>query len=208
MTTANRFPALNGEPVTEAHARTCREQGHATHTVDGVDSGTCPRCGETTIPATPANVERLRVDSSQLRQGDVVLVSGMRVLLDREVRAHRHPSAPTDEGLVNYACRGLVTNLDEVSVVPVSWLRHGPDDDGPRWTIAGNNFAMWTIERSRPCGHIDSTLVETRGLGGFNPVEVYACDACGHRSEVRLNHEAEDSGFAPEGVGDEWTEEA
>lgn len=33
------FPALLGEPVTEAHTRQCAETGHATHTVDGADSG-------------------------------------------------------------------------------------------------------------------------------------------------------------------------
>jgi hypothetical protein len=43
---ANQFPALNGETVTEAHAAFCAERGHATHTVDGVDTGVCPRCGE------------------------------------------------------------------------------------------------------------------------------------------------------------------
>lgn len=48
------------------------------------------------------------------------------------------------------------------------------------------------------CEHRMSTLVETRGLGTWQPVEVYACDACGHRREVRLMHEAEDCGFAPE----------
>jgi hypothetical protein len=45
------MPALNGQTVTEFHARICREQGHATHTVDGRTSGTCPRCGEVTEPA-------------------------------------------------------------------------------------------------------------------------------------------------------------
>jgi uncharacterized protein YlaI len=54
------------------------------------------------------------------------------------------------------------------------------------------------------CQHIMSTLVETRGLGGFNPVEVYACDDCGHRSEVRTMHEAEDTGFAPEDDNAGW----
>lgn len=41
-----RFPALVHGVVTERHARICREQGHATHTVDGVDTGLCPRCGD------------------------------------------------------------------------------------------------------------------------------------------------------------------
>lgn len=45
------YPALTGGVVTEAHARVCRERGHATHTVarpDGVRvwTGICPRCGE------------------------------------------------------------------------------------------------------------------------------------------------------------------
>ena len=44
--TRERFPALTGDVVTERHARICRERGHATHTVDGVDSGICPRCGD------------------------------------------------------------------------------------------------------------------------------------------------------------------
>lgn len=44
--TNNDFPALNHEPVTERHSRICREKGHATHTVDGKETGICPRCGE------------------------------------------------------------------------------------------------------------------------------------------------------------------
>ncbi|MBB5833426.1 hypothetical protein [Kribbella italica] len=42
------MPALAGEVVTEFHARICREVGHATHTVDGIDQGVCPRCGDVT----------------------------------------------------------------------------------------------------------------------------------------------------------------
>lgn len=40
------YPALDGRPVTEAHARRCYEYEHATHKVDGKDTGVCPRCGE------------------------------------------------------------------------------------------------------------------------------------------------------------------
>lgn len=46
-----------------------------------------------------------------------------------------------------------------------------------------------------PCDHVRSTLIETRGLGGWSPVEVYACDACGHRTEIQIldeTHEDED----------------
>lgn len=47
-TTTAKFPALTGDVVTERHARACRENGHATHTVNGVASTLCPRCGEVT----------------------------------------------------------------------------------------------------------------------------------------------------------------
>lgn len=51
MTTTTRvsaldYPALDGRGVTQAHARYCADHGHATHTVDGTPTGTCPRCGE------------------------------------------------------------------------------------------------------------------------------------------------------------------
>jgi hypothetical protein len=39
------FPAVNGRPVTQAHANICAKYGHATHTVNGVVSNLCPRCG-------------------------------------------------------------------------------------------------------------------------------------------------------------------
>lgn len=41
-----RYPALNGGVVTERHARICRERGHALWTLDGKDTGICPRCGD------------------------------------------------------------------------------------------------------------------------------------------------------------------
>jgi hypothetical protein len=52
------YPATEGRTVTEAHARICAERGHATWTVDGTDTGRCPRCGEVTIPATTTRVVR------------------------------------------------------------------------------------------------------------------------------------------------------
>lgn len=47
-TPINDFPALDGRPVTEGHAKVCAAQGHAHHTVDGADTGVCPRCGVVT----------------------------------------------------------------------------------------------------------------------------------------------------------------
>lgn len=65
MTLSVDFPALNGGVVTERHARICRERGHATHTVDGVDRGSCPRCGDVTevpIPAPAVFAEMLKLE--------------------------------------------------------------------------------------------------------------------------------------------------
>lgn len=42
---ARDFPAFTGAGVTEAHARYCRENGHATHVEDGEVHPRCPRCG-------------------------------------------------------------------------------------------------------------------------------------------------------------------
>lgn len=42
---ANRYPALNGEAVTQADSDYCKNHGHATHTIDGSDQPHCPRCG-------------------------------------------------------------------------------------------------------------------------------------------------------------------
>ena len=40
------YPAINGETVTQGHADYCKAEGHGTHTVNGVVSPLCPRCGE------------------------------------------------------------------------------------------------------------------------------------------------------------------
>lgn len=48
-----RYPALYGQPVTEADARLCELTGHATHTLDGRATGTCPRCGDVLDPVQP-----------------------------------------------------------------------------------------------------------------------------------------------------------
>lgn len=39
------YPAAAGEPVLDHHSHICEQVGHATHTVDGIDTGVCPRCG-------------------------------------------------------------------------------------------------------------------------------------------------------------------
>lgn len=46
------FPAADGRPVTEAHARYCADRGHAAHVINGVTSSICPRCGDERRPST------------------------------------------------------------------------------------------------------------------------------------------------------------
>lgn len=46
--------------VTQGDADYCRDFGHAFHTVDGVDSGTCPRCGNVTPEVYDASRAILR----------------------------------------------------------------------------------------------------------------------------------------------------
>jgi len=60
------YAAVSGQVVTEAHVKACAAEGHKTHTVDGVDTGICPRCGESTvaeeIPAVFEKLETLESD--------------------------------------------------------------------------------------------------------------------------------------------------
>ena len=46
MNPLSNYPAINGEPVTEAHKRYCTTNGHAVHKVDGIEAPRCPRCGD------------------------------------------------------------------------------------------------------------------------------------------------------------------
>lgn len=68
------FPALDGRPVTEAHAARCASQGHATHLVDGASSGVCPRCGEvSSAPSDATDVSAFDLLVRLVRRGFVPL---------------------------------------------------------------------------------------------------------------------------------------
>jgi hypothetical protein len=43
---ALEMPALNGDVVTERHARYCAHNGHAAYKGESYDEALCPRCGE------------------------------------------------------------------------------------------------------------------------------------------------------------------
>ena len=94
----NEFPALSGGVVTEAHARRCAENGHAEHVVDGVSTGTCPRCGAVTeqVTATDARAaldRAIRKRATVRRQlAEAVAVGDYtpETLTDFAVRLARH----------------------------------------------------------------------------------------------------------------------
>lgn len=66
------YPALTGDPVTEGHARMCREQGHATHTIDGVVQPRCPRCGDL---ATTTTLEWLTRNDNAYNMGRFAFIT-------------------------------------------------------------------------------------------------------------------------------------
>lgn len=80
------------------------------------------------------------VKTSELLPGDVVLVHGMRCLIDGDLTVSRvHP------GVVHWTA-ALVLNRDDEAThaVPRSWTREA--DGSHRWTIQGNDLATWAIE--------------------------------------------------------------
>jgi hypothetical protein len=100
-----------------------------------------PAAGERCVDAVHTPVTKT---TPELVAGDVVLVHGMRCLIDTEPLPSRcHPGSST------FYVRALVLNPDEVRaarVVPMSWLYdERADDTEPRWTIQGNELARWSV---------------------------------------------------------------
>ena len=67
------FPILTGDVVTQGHANYCAEHGHATHKVDGVDTGVCPRCGAVT---TLKDRRGYRIDEIRYVDREVIMETG------------------------------------------------------------------------------------------------------------------------------------
>lgn len=112
-----------------------------------------------------------RLSTHELRDGDIVLVYGMRVRLDgagNESKAHpQHEHSPT------LYWDGVIENLAEVladGYVPKSFVR-----DGGLWTIQGNGLAHWTVERKSAV--IETVWCEAHG-GLSNPH--FERDDCQH----------------------------
>lgn len=89
------------------------------------------------------------VPTSELRDGDVVLRHGLRILIDRPFQVSAcHGDL---HGGVRYSA-GLILNLDEVladdpgmaAYVGIENADRTPGE--PRWTIQGNDLATWAVE--------------------------------------------------------------
>lgn len=77
-----------------------------------------------------------RTPTQSLRVGDIVNVHGARCLIDRPLTLSRsHADGKT------YWTDALVLNPGE-HTIPESFLRDG------RWTIQGNDLALWSVERA------------------------------------------------------------
>lgn len=95
-------------------------------------------------------METLTLTTPELRKGDTVLCHGLRCLLDTE------PQLSTSHPLPSvYYVPALVLNRDDVSdrAVPHSFTRvydapSGRPTGEHRWTIQGNQYAYWAVERS------------------------------------------------------------
>lgn len=58
------YPVPYGRPVTEAHAKICRERGCVTYVKNGMDMGFCPRCGEVTT--SEEQITKEEIDSQKM----------------------------------------------------------------------------------------------------------------------------------------------
>jgi len=103
--------------------------------------------------------------TSELREGDIVLEHGMRLLIDQPIEVSKnHPEVlprwegeDVGDGHTRWT-RALLLNRDEVpyDLVPFSWTADWkrntrydgvPHDGQHRWVVQGNDRASWRVER-------------------------------------------------------------
>lgn len=100
------------------------------------------------------------VPSSQLRQGDIVLTHGMRVLIDRDIRSYDGYG-----GRTAYSTSGLILNVEEVradSLVPNSFITDG------RWGVQGNDLRTWVV-LARPEYVEEDAVIEHEDRDALEP---------------------------------------
>lgn len=79
----------------------------------------------------------------ELRAGDTVHCHGLRCLIDGTPRLSRnHPGGQT----FWYPARVLNPESIGESTIPASFIRTR-DDGQPSWTIQGNQYARWSVDR-------------------------------------------------------------
>jgi len=94
--------------------------------------------------------------TSELRQGDIVVSHGLRLLIDQEILVSKSHPVASDGSQCRYT-KALVLNRDDVpsEVVPVSWTADWdrtqswearPHNGEHRWSIQGNDLAYWWVE--------------------------------------------------------------
>lgn len=101
----------------------------------------------------------MRKNTTELKQGDIVLNHGMRILIDGPPLIE--PS-PNREGVERYAWPGLVLNGDELcdrdseaydSYIACHLRGQWWEDRVPRprkddWPVVGNHLALWWVEET------------------------------------------------------------
>jgi hypothetical protein len=94
----------------------------------------------------------INLDTSELREGDVVRAHGLRCLIDGPIESSEYEDDP--RGRV-YFTHALVLNRADVSfdAVPetftrqtTGWPEYQPTGEH-RWTIQGNILKRWNVER-------------------------------------------------------------
>jgi hypothetical protein len=121
MNAENMFPVVNGMTVTERHVKVCADRGHATYTVDSVDSDICPRCGidKATLPQY-----RIAVRYYYVRTG-VVADSVVTAYGETEKHAIRAALYVTDRDHPR-GSRRIVTSASLTDPARRSWWNHTP----------------------------------------------------------------------------------
>ena len=137
------FPAITGGIVCQGHTDYCSEHGHATHTVDGVDTGRCPRCGELKAPAAPAAVTPVRADSVQANTPVTGYCGANPVIYVRAVKPA--PAAFPDCVVVTWVTADGGTFDEIVSNARTIYTATAPIQDHPgTWTE--DDAHTWTAE--------------------------------------------------------------
>lgn len=85
-------------------------------------------------------IEMEQINTSALRAGDVIYHFGLRLRIDREIR-----ELGGDGDEATRATSALIENWDKVAGF-VGDLALIDESGGRRWTVKGNNRAIWTRE--------------------------------------------------------------